>query len=78
MDQFPLEMQNYLFSLRQYFTHLESNSTIPQVGFIDRGGESNAQEEDRRSNIRQDATELPKIINVPLAVQAGATQLSLS
>ncbi len=55
-----------VFPISQYFTDLQSESTTPQVVFIDRGGGSSGLDEHPGSDIQSGAAEVAKIINALL------------
>ncbi|HEU5233791.1 MAG TPA: alkaline phosphatase family protein, partial [Terriglobales bacterium] len=55
-----------VFPISQYFTDVKSESTTPQVVFIDRGGGSAGADEHPGSDIQTGAAEVAKIINALL------------
>jgi phospholipase C len=58
---------NKVFPISQYFSDIKSNSTTPQVVFIDRGGGSSATDEHPGSDIQNGAHEVASIVNALLA-----------
>src|SRR6185312_6274373 len=56
-----------VFPISQYFTDVQSESTTPQVVFIDRGGGSSGSDEHPGSDIQTGAAEVAKIVNALLA-----------
>ncbi|MFL6436210.1 MAG: alkaline phosphatase family protein [Terriglobales bacterium] len=59
--------RNKVFPISQYFTDIKSDSTTPQVVFIDRGGGSSGLDEHPGTDIQNGAHETASIVNALLA-----------